>query len=122
MVDIVHPLRVDYPGFDPSQAKPLTAAAVSPVAQMALQKADYSTKYGRYPRATRNTHAFPSTPRRGGGWWPHFKRLTPKCLAVFTCLFRPQARLQRSGLNQPYPFTAPAVSPWIKWRCRKLNS
>src|ERR1700676_3674388 len=22
----------------------------------------------------------------------------------------------------PYPFTAPAVSPWIKCRCRKLNS
>ena len=21
-----------------------------------------------------------------------------------------------------HPFTAPAVRPWIKWRCRKLNS
>jgi hypothetical protein len=28
----------------------------------------------------------------------------------------------RSSLNHAYPFTAPAVSPWIKWRCSKLNS
>ncbi len=27
-----------------------------------------------------------------------------------------------ADLRAPYPFTAPAVSPWIRWRCRKLNS